>query len=425
VVFRVVSDRAPAEMDSLCIELAAGGAARFGKKFDLASRPLPQTISAVTESRESVQATATGERRALPVARDRRELNFKSGQVLHVDLSLNVCLPSPTQGQFAKTASVDGAVDRAVLLPAAGAGAIAVAFSSLQGGKVTRYSEKLVPLSGGLAAAPQAIHDLEIADLDGDCRGDLLVAGDSPAWWGRAAGGEFPKANALSGSSGAIAAGDVDGDGAADLVIAAGAEIHLLLNDGKGSFREASGAFDSAPTAASLLQLGDLDGDGDLDLVVGQQAAPGRVYFSDGSGHFTLVEAALPPRNLMATALALADLDGDNDLDLMIASHDAGARVYLNRGDGFLEDRTFALVPASTDVPGILVADLNGDCLPDAVIAGTTPQLWLSMGAGKMSVGPDLGVGEITGASAEDADGDGRPDLLLYGARGLELLVQK
>jgi hypothetical protein len=412
-------------MDSLCLELDAGGAARFGKKFDLGSRPLPQTITAVSESRDAVQAIATGERLALPVARDRRNLDFKGGQVLHVDLTLNVCLPSPTQGNFAKVSTIDGAVDRAIMIPAPEVGAIAMAFSA---GKVARYfasATAFKALSGELAAAPAAIHDLALADLDGDCRADLLVSGDAPAWWPHSPSGGFPSAKALTGPAGAMAAGDLDGDGSADLIVAGGTEIHLLANDGKGSFRESTGAFDSAPSAANLLQLGDLDGDGDLDLVVGQSGAPPRVYFSDGSGHFTFVEAALPPRSLMANALALADLDGDGDLDLVIATTGDGARTYLNRGDGFLEDRTFALLPPSTDVPGMLVTDLNGDCLPDAVIAGMTPQLWLSAGAGKMVVGPDLQIGAASGASAEDIDGDGRPDLLLYGSRGLDLLVQK
>src|SRR5207249_2333384 len=124
VVFRVASDRAAAELDGLCLELDAGGAARFGRKYDLATRPLPQTLTAVAESRDGVQAIATGERRGLPIVRDRRNLLFRSGQLLHVDLSLNVCVPSPSEGKFTAVASVDGAVERALLTPAPGPGAI-------------------------------------------------------------------------------------------------------------------------------------------------------------------------------------------------------------------------------------------------------------------------------------------------------------
>ena len=83
---------------------------------------------------------------------------------------------------------------------------------------------------------------------------------------------------------------------------AADGEAHLYLNDGKALFHELSGAFDSAPTAASALPLGDLDGDGDLDAVIAQDGAPPRVYLSDGQGHFVYAPAALPPRNLRVTA---------------------------------------------------------------------------------------------------------------------------
>jgi hypothetical protein len=101
-------------------------------------------------------------------------------------------------------------------------------------------------------------------------------------------------------------------------------------------------------------------------------------------------------------------------------------RVFVNRGNAFLEDRTFALLPPlAADVPGVLVTDLDADCLPDLLVAGAAPQVLLSEGAGRLAAGPELGVGEIAGASAEDVDGDGRLDLLLYGPRGLDLLVQK
>jgi hypothetical protein len=273
---------------------------------------------------------------------------------------------------------------------------------------------------------------LTALDLDGDCRGDLLVGGAAPATWRRAANGEFPSASALAAPAGSVlVAGDADGDGAPDVIAATGAELHLYLNDGAAGFREMGGAFDTPPSAASALAIGDLDGDGALDLIVGQDGAPPRVYLADpqAAGHFVYAAAAFPPRTLRAAALALADLDGDGDLDLVLGALGDGLFIYLNRGDGFLEDRTFDAIGSAIvgDVPGLLVADLDGDCLPDLIAArgGAAPLYLRSAGGGKLAAGPDLGVGEIAGASSEDVDGDGRPDLLLYGASGLTLLVQQ
>jgi FG-GAP-like repeat len=434
IELRVVSDSLSTALDAMCLELDAGGAARFGRSYSLAARPLPQTLTALSESRSSLQAIAIGLKRALPVARDRRNVPFRSGEELHVDLALDACLPAPTDGKFSLGASAAGAVDRALLLPSVGGvGGTAVAFG---GGGVTRYSASASALmreAGGLAAAPTGmVASLAALDLDGDCRGDLLVGGAAPAVWSRAANGGFPAASALAAPAGSVlAAGDVDGDGAADLIAATGGELHLYLNDGAAGFREMSGAFDTAPTAATALAVGDLDGDGALDVIVGQDGAPPRVYLADpqAAGHFVYAAAAFPPRTLHAAALALADLDGDGDLDLVLGAVGDGLFVYLNRGDGFLEDRTFDSIGSapSGDVPGLLVTDLDGDCLPDLIAArgGAAPLYLRSAGGGKLAAGPDLGVAEIAGASAEDVDGDGRPDLLLFGASGLVLLVQQ
>ncbi len=440
VIFRVASDRSAAQLDTLCLELDAGGAARFGRSYGLAAHPLPQTITAVSQSRSAVQALVSGFFRGQPVARDRRNLPLRSGEVLHVDLSLDACLASPTDARFSAAAAPSGvgagAIDRAVMLPSTrGPGGTVMAFG---GGKVSLFDASGTTLTADAeelaAPASGAVSGLGALDLDGDCRGDLLVSssGAPPSEWLRAADGGFPLASPLPAAAGAfLATGDVDGDGTPDLLSASGVQLQLFLNDGKAAFREMAGAFDTPPSAANGVALGDLDGDGNLDALVTQDGAPPLVYLADaqGSGHFTQVAAAFPPRALHPTAVTLVDLDGDGDLDVVLATLGDGLRLYLNRGDGFLEDRTFALLGADAggDVAGALVADLNADCFADVLVArvGAAPQLLLGTGGGNLAAGPDLGVGEIAGASAEDVDGDGRLDLLLYGPRGLDLLVQK
>jgi hypothetical protein len=431
VVLKISGNQPSGRLDSLCVELDAGGAARFGRRYDLGLHPLPQTLTAVSQSRDAVQILATGIARGQPVVRDRRNVGFRNGEVLEVNLTLNACLPSPTEGRFQLVKSLSGAVDRALLLPSAlGVGGVAVAFAAGQAARYQASAAGVEPMSGVASTSTAAIVGLSVADLDGDCRADLLLSpvSGAPLRLPRAPDGTFPIASSLTAPDGALfAAGDVNGDGSVDLASAAGGEVHLYLNDGQAMFRELDGAFDSAPVSASAVLLGDLDGDGDLDALVTEHGAPPRVYLSDGSGHFVHSPAALPPRSLQVTAAALADLDGDGDLDLVVSTIGDGVRIYLNRGDGFLEDRSFALLgsAATTDVPGILVGDLDGDCLPDLLVAGVTPLLLLSAGQGRLVAGPPLGVGEIGGAASEDVDGDGRPDLLLYGPRGLELLVQR
>ena len=117
------------------------------------------------------------------------------------------------------------------------------------------------------------MRQIVVADLDGDCRRDLVIVADGAplAAWRDGGDGSFALLTTI-GASGmlAAAAGDVDGDGSVDVVAVGGAAAHVWLNDGAGHFREGSAGLDVAPTDATVVALADLDGDGNLDLVIGQ-----------------------------------------------------------------------------------------------------------------------------------------------------------
>jgi hypothetical protein len=190
-----------------------------------------------------------------------------------------------------------------------------------------------------------------------------------------------------------VAAGDLDGDGDRDIVIAddfafpnastlAYSSLHLLRNEGGLLFSDASlsslptGRFWSYPNVADRswqgdsVQLGDLDGDGDLDLVVSNRdpfpasgyykyyggtyyylaTAGTRVLLNDGKGKFSN-----PANNLaafyysagmggqttygyssvvidrwQADKCLLGDLDGDGRADLVLVSSGHIAHFVAN-----------------------------------------------------------------------------------------------
>ena len=99
-------------------------------------------------------------------------------------------------------------------------------------------------------------------------------------------------------------------------------------------------------TAGGAARAGDVDGDGDLDLLVAdgyldQAAVPAHLYSNDGTGHFTEAPVgALPSakNGIYPVDLDLADVDGDFDLDIYVANDGTPSRHYVNRGDGFFAD---------------------------------------------------------------------------------------
>lgn len=274
-----------------------------------------------------------------------------------------------------------------------------------------------------------ATSGLAVLDADGDSRPDLL------AWSAKGVllykdGSTRIATTGLENLRGvaAIAPGDFDNDGLADLAVLAPAPA--LYRNAKGRFEKMTAAL-PAGTFRQALWL-DFDHDYDADLILlGDKPAllrnQGEAGWSDETARFPFV----PGRAVAGVTLDLvADTQG---VDLAVAYADRTGVLYRDRLSGIYEAEPFDLLPAGERTLAAFDADQDG--WTDLAASGAGLLRNARSPRGRLEKGPDLtaagplvfadldnrgasGLVSVDGTGfpavalvAADFDGDGRTDL--------------
>jgi hypothetical protein len=308
-----------------------------------------------------------------------------------------------------------------------------------------------------------------VVDLDNDGDLDVVLSNlrhesetiiwAGPTLWINQGGGKFTSRRVDMGGP-STAAGDIDGDGDADILhMEYGAALHLYQDGIQGGepseFRRSRSVTPHQNqhnwSTRGAVVLGDLNNDNRLDVLVSyccammidKQASKSDllpflpwVWINTGGLNGVLLGDSVNLSSIgdLPMRPTLGDLDGDGDLDMYAAilppkgeNYDTADRVLLNDGSGSFVDSGQRLENPSTTgtaaSAGVALGDLDGDGDLDALVGKAAGALvWTNQGGdqgGQMGIfaasEQRLGRNPIEAAFLADLDADGDLDALVAG----------
>jgi hypothetical protein len=292
---------------------------------------------------------------------------------------------------------------------------------------------------------PGIITHVQITDLDGDGRADVLCCDAQQArvlWRRRSLAGEWEEVilnrDRLLAAPARTTVVDLDEDGDLDVLVAVlgsymPTDEHVgkaawLENDGQGKFT--THILLENVGRVTDIQPGDLDQDGDLDLAVavfGHYRGEALWMERDDQGRFEQHSLLSLPG---AIHMPVSDIDQDGDLDLavLVSQNEESVMAFENQGEGVFQRRELFDTPNfDFGSAGLFPCDLDQDGRGDfLLVAGDNfelqvnhPQpwhgcLWLrSQGGWDFQVRQLATLGGTYAAATGDIDQDGDQDVVL------------
>jgi hypothetical protein len=211
-----------------------------------------------------------------------------------------------------------------------------------------------------------------------------------------------------------VVAGDFNGDGKLDLVIAGqpslSAVTSILLGNGDGTFQTPT----TVVSNGGILAAADLNDDGKVDFVLLNGLA--QVYLGKGDGTFSNTHSYQPPvpQGLVPGGLALADFNLDGKVDVA-----AAGGLMLGNGDGTFKGWSAVALPLFAG-SSTAVGDFDKNGAPDIAAVSTNSvysvYILTNDGTGVLSLAHTYPLQQPGYAIATaDLNGDGNLDLVVEG----------